>query len=158
MLDGRLRGTYSRPAMTAPSWRRPRPRCGRKWVVVMVRYFVSTDWRVPMTALLIALFYTVPLFLVAYKLGVHVRDDYYLPRITEQTLKKRGDAKNPPGRSSPRQDYSQVGQQWGSANCGENFESTLQEDQWMAKELTEEALSQIRAARLRTCRELGYRD
>ena len=56
----------------------------------MVRYFVSTDWRVPMTALLIALFFAVPLFLVAYKLGVHVRDDYYLPRITEQTLKKRG--------------------------------------------------------------------
>jgi hypothetical protein len=112
----------------------------------MVRYFVSTDWRVPMTALLIALFFAVPLFLVAYKLGVHVRDDYYLPRITEQTLKKRGTWERV------------VGQQWGSANCGENFESTLQEDQWMAKELTEEALSQIRAARLRTCRELGYRD
>jgi len=125
----------------------------------MARYFVSTDWRVPMTALLIALFFTVPLFLVAYKLGLHVRDDYYLPRITEQTLKKRGDAKNPPERSSPRQDYSQVGQQWGSANCGENFESGLQEDQWiLPKELTEEALSQIRADRLRTCRELGYRD
>jgi hypothetical protein len=134
-------------------------RCGRKRVVVMARYFVSTDWRVPMTALLIALFFTVPLFLVAYKLGLHVRDDYYLPRITEQTLKKRGDAKNPPERSSPRQDYSQVGQQWGSANCGENFESGLQEDQWiLPKELTEEALSQIRADRLRTCRELGYRD
>ena len=115
----------------------------------MVRYFVSTDWRVPMTALLIALFFAVPLFLVAYKLGVHVRDDYYLPRITEQTLKKRGDL-------AARK--REVGQRWGSANCGENFESALQEDQWMAKELTEEALSQIRAARLRTCRELGYRD
>jgi len=102
-----------------------------------------------MTVLLIALFFTVPLFLVAYKLGVHVRDHYYLPRITEQTLKKKGDL-------AARK--REVSQQWGSANCGENFESALQQDQWMAKELTEEALSQIRAARLRTCRDLGYRD
>src|SRR6516162_7104672 len=93
MLDGRLRGTYSRPAMTAPSWRRPRPRCGHKWVVVMVRYFVSTDWRVPMTALLIALFYTVPLFLVAYKLGVHVRDD--------SSAHHRADAQKKRGRKKP---------------------------------------------------------
>ena len=119
----------------------------------MRRYFVSTDWRVPMTALLIALFFTVPLFLVAYKLGVHVRDDYYLPRITEQTLKKKGDL-------AARK--REVSQQWGSANCGENFESALHEDQWLVKKLTEseeaaqEALSQIRAARLRTCRDLGY--
>jgi hypothetical protein len=118
----------------------------------MVRYFVSTDWRVPMTVLLIALFFTVPLFLVAYKLGVQVRDHYYLPRITEQTLKKKGDL------------AARKREQWGSANCGENFESALHEDQWLVKELTEseeaaqEALSQIRAARLRTCRDPGYRD
>ena len=101
-----------------------------------------------MTVLLIALFFTV-VFLVAYKLGVQARDHYYLPRVTEQTFKTKGDL-------AARK--REVSQQWGSANCGENFESALQEDQWMAKELTEEALSQIRAARLRTCHELGYRD
>jgi hypothetical protein len=56
------------------------------------------------------------------------------------------------------------GQQWGSANCGENFERALHEDQGLLKELaeseeaTQEALSQIRAARLRSCRDLGYGD
>src|SRR5262245_7915192 len=116
----------------------------------MRRYFVSTEWRAHITVFLIILFFVPPLFLVAYKLGVHVRDhySYSLPRITEQAESK-GDP----------------GQQWRSANCGENFESALHEDQWwLVKELPEseeaaqEAFSQIRAARLRTCRDLGYRD
>jgi hypothetical protein len=47
--------------------------------------------RANITVLLIILFFTVPLFLVAYKLGVYVRDHYYLPRITEQALKKERD-------------------------------------------------------------------
>ena len=138
----------------APSWPRQKSCYWRKSVVVMMRrYFVSTDWRANITVLLTSLFFTAPLFLVAYKLGVYVRDHYYLPRITEQTLKKEGD------RAERKRD---VGQQWGSANCGENFERRLYEDQWLIKELTEseeaaqEALSQIRAARLRTCRDLGY--
>ena len=115
--------------------------------------FVSTDWRANMTVLLIILFFMVPLFLVAYKLGVYVRDYYYLPRITEQALKKERD------RAERKRE---VGQQWGSANCGENFERALNEDQWLVKELTEleeaaqEALSKIRDARLRSCRDLGY--
>jgi hypothetical protein len=119
----------------------------------MPRYFGSTDWRVNITVFLIILFFTAPLFLVAYKLGVYVRDHYYLPRITEQVLERdRAERKR------------EIGQQWGSANCGENFERALHEDQWLVKELTEseqaaqEALSQIRAARLRSCRDLGYRD
>jgi len=121
----------------------------------MRRYFVSTDWRAHMTVFLIILFFIPPLFLVAYKLGVHVHDHYYLPRITEQALKKMG---------AQAERKREVGQQWGSANCGENFESALHEDQWLVKKLTEseeaaqEALSQIRAARLRTCRDLGYSD
>jgi hypothetical protein len=55
-------------------------------------------------------------------------------------------------------------QQWGSANCGENFERALHDYQWMVKELTEseqaaqESLSQIRPARLRSCRDPGYHD
>jgi hypothetical protein len=121
----------------------------------MRRYFVSADWRANITVLLIILFFTAPLFLVAYKLGVHVRDHYYLPRIAEQALKKERD------RAERKRE---VGQQWGSANCGENFESALHENQRLVKELTEseqaalEALSQIRAARLRSCCDLGYRD
>jgi hypothetical protein len=129
--------------------------CWHKPVVVMRRYFGSTDWRVNITVLLIMLFFTAPLFLVAYRLGVYVRDHYYLPRIAERALKNEVD----------RADRKRaVGQQWGSANCGENFERALYEDQWLVKELTEseqaaqEALSQIRAARLRSCRDLGYRD
>jgi len=120
----------------------------------MRRYFVSTDWRASMTIFLIILFFVPPLFLVAYRLGVHVRDHYDLPRITEQVPKK-GD------RANRKRAF---GQQWGSANCGENFERALHEDQWLVKELTEseqaaqEALSQIRAARLRSCRDLGYSD
>jgi hypothetical protein len=121
----------------------------------MPRYFGSTDWRVNMTVFLIILFFTAPLFLVAYKFGVYVRDYYYLPRITEQALKKERD----------RADRKRgVGEHWGSANCGENFERALHEDQRLVKELTEseqaaqEALSQIRDARLRSCRDLGYRD
>ena len=119
----------------------------------MRRYFVSTDWRANITVLLIILFFTAPLFLVAYKLGVYVRDHYYLPRIAEQALKKEMD------RAERKHGF---GQQWGSANCGENFERALHEDQGLVKELTEseeaaqEALSQIRAARLRVCRDLGY--
>jgi hypothetical protein len=121
----------------------------------MRRYFGSTDWRVNITVLLIILFFTAPLFLVAYKLGVYVRDHYYLPRIAEQALKKERD------RAERKRE---VGQQWGSANCGENFERALNEDQGLVKELTEseeaaqDALSQIRAARLRACHDLGYRD
>jgi hypothetical protein len=109
--------------------------------------------RANITVLLIILFFTVPLFLVAYKLGVYVRDHYYLPRITEQACKKERD------RAERKRE---VGRQWGSENCGENFERALHEDQWLVKELTEseqaaqEALSQIRAARLRACRDLGY--
>jgi len=44
----------------------------------------------------------------------------------------------------------------------QSFERALHEDQWLVKELTDseqaahEALSQIRAARLRACRDLGY--
>jgi hypothetical protein len=119
----------------------------------MRRYFVSTDWRANITVLLIILFFTSALFLVAYKLGVYVRDHYYLPRITEQALKNERD------RAERKRE---VGRQWGSANCGESFERALHEDQWLVKELTEseqaaqEALSQIRAARLRACRDLGY--
>jgi hypothetical protein len=121
----------------------------------MRRYFASTDWRVDMTVLLIILFFMVPLFFSAYKLGVHVRDYYYLPRITEREIKKNRDQ---------AERKREVGQQWGSANCGENFERALQQDKWLVKELTEseqaaqEALSQIRAARLRSCRDLGYHD
>ena len=119
----------------------------------MRRYFGSTDWRVDMTVLLIILFFTAPLFLVAYQLGIYVRDHHYLPRITEQALKKE---------SLRVERKREVGQQWGSANCGENFERALQEDQWLVKELTEsepaaqQALGQIRDARLRSCRDLGY--
>jgi len=129
--------------------------CWYKSVVVMRRYFVLTDWRANITILLIILFFTAPLFLVAYKLGVYVRDHYYLARITEQAPQKERE------RAEKKRE---VGQQWGSANCGENFESALHEDQWVVRELTEseqaaqEALSQIRAARLRSCRDLGYRD
>jgi hypothetical protein len=121
----------------------------------MRRYFGSTDWRVNMTVLLIILFFTAPLFLLAYQLGVYVRDHHYLPRITEQALKERRDR---------AERERAVGQQWGSANCGENFERALHEAQRLVKELTEsepaaqEALSQIRDARLRSCRDLGYRD
>ena len=141
--------------MMVSSWRRQKSCCWHESVVVMRRYFVSTDWRANITVLLIILFFTAPLFLVAYQLGVYVRDHHYLPRITEQALKKERD------RAERKRE---VGQQWGSANCGENFESALHEDQWVVKELTEsgeaaqEALSQIRATRLRTCRELGYGD
>jgi hypothetical protein len=121
----------------------------------MRRYFVSTDWRANITVLLIILFFTAALFLVPYKLGVYVRDHYYLPRITAQALKKERD------RAERKRE---VGQQWGSANCGENFERALHEDEGLVKGLTEseeaaqQALSQIRAARLRSCRDLGYRD
>jgi hypothetical protein len=121
----------------------------------MRRYFGSTDWRVNMTVFLIILFFAAPLFLVAYRLGVYVRDHYYLPRIAEQALKKERD------RADRKRE---VGQQWGSANCGDNFESALHQDQWLVKELTvseqaaQEVLSQIRAARLRSCRDLGYGD
>ena len=58
----------------------------------------------------------------------------------------------------------EFGQEWGSANCGENFEHALHEDRGLLKELAEseqtaqETLSQIRAARLRSCRDLGYGD
>ena len=78
------------------------------------------DWRVNMTVLLIILFFTAPLFLVAYQLGVYVRDNHYLPRITEQALKKERDL---------AERKRAVGQQWGSANCGENFEQALHENQ-----------------------------
>ena len=121
----------------------------------MRAYFRSTDWRVNMTVLLIILFFVPPLFLVAYQLGVYVRDHHYPPRTSEQTLEKRG------GRAERKHE---VGQQWGNANCGENFESALHEHRSLLKELAEseqaaqEALSQIRAARLRSCRDLGYRD
>ena len=118
-------------------------------------YFVSTDWRANMTVLLIILFFMIPLFLFAHKLGVHVRDHYYPPRTAERALSKGVD------RADRKRGF---GQEWGSANCGENFERALQEDEWLVKELTEseqaaqEALSQIRAARLRSCRDLGYHD
>src|SRR5262249_3073918 len=82
-----------------PSLKRPEAkRRGRKgavaikrvvvFVVVMRSYFGSTDWRVNLTVLLIILFFTAPLFLVAYQLGVYVRDHHYVPRITERALKK----------------------------------------------------------------------
>jgi hypothetical protein len=87
----------------------------------MRRYFVLTDWRANITILLIILFFTAPLFLVAYKLGVYVRDHYYLARITEQALQKEKE------RAEKKRE---VGQQWGSANCGENFERALHEDQF----------------------------
>jgi hypothetical protein len=118
-------------------------------------YFGSTDWRVNMTIMLIILFFTAPLFFVAYQLGLYVRDQHYLPRITGQALKEERD------RAERKR---AVSQEWGNANCGENFERALHEDRWLLKELTEsepaaqEALSQIRAARLRSCRDLGYRD
>ena len=121
----------------------------------MRAYFRSTDWRVNMTVLLIILFFVPPLFLVAYQLGVYVRDHYYLPRIAEQALKKERD------RAERKRE---VGQQWGSANCGENFESALHEHRSLLKELAEseqaaqEALGQIRDARHRSCRDLGYGD
>jgi len=121
----------------------------------MRRYFVSTDCRANITVLLIILFFTASLFCVAYRLGVYVRDDYYLSRIDEQALKNEMD------RADRKRGF---GQQWGSANCGENFESALHEDRSLLKELAEsdqeaqETLSQIRAARLRSCRELGYSD
>src|SRR5260370_5793165 len=76
-------------------------------VVVMSRYFVSTDWSANITVLLIILFFTAPLFLVAYRLGVYVRDHYYLPRIAEQALKKEMD------RAERKRG---LGQQWGRAN------------------------------------------
>ena len=119
-----------------------------------MRRFVSTDWRAYMTVLLIILFFTAPLFFGAYKLGVHVRDHYSLPRTAERAF-KNGDR---PARKRA------FGQEWGSANCGEHFERALHEDKWLLKELTEsdeaaqEAFGQIRAARLRSCRELGYPD
>ncbi len=119
----------------------------------MPRYFGSTDWRVNITIFLIILFFTAPLFLVAYKLGVYARDHHYLPRSAERALKKEMD------RADRKREF---GGQWGSANCGENFERALHEDQWLVKELTEseqaaqEALSQIRDARLRSCRDMGY--
>ena len=104
---------------------------------------MSSEWRAHMTVFLIILFFVPPLFLLAYKLGEHVRDLYF----TEQTESK-GDP----------------GPQLESANCGENFETALQQDQWwLVKQLPEseeeaqEALSQIRAARLHTCHDLGYR-
>ena len=50
--------------------------------------FGSTDWRVSMTVLLIILFFAVPLFLVAYQLGVYVRDHHYVPRNTEDALRE----------------------------------------------------------------------
>jgi hypothetical protein len=59
----------------------------------MRRYFVSTDWRANITVLLIILFFAAPLFLVAHRLGVYVRDHYYLPRIAEQALKKKMERK-----------------------------------------------------------------
>ena len=120
----------------------------------MRRYFVSTDWRVSMTVLLIILFFAAPLFLVAYQLGTYVRGYHYLPQMSEQARREDRD------RAERKRE---VGQQLGSANCGENFESALQEDQWwLVKELPEsaeaaqDALSQIRDARLRSCRDLGY--
>src|SRR5207253_8915139 len=91
----------------------------------MRRYFVSTDWRANITVLLIILVFTGALFLVAYKLGVYVRDHYYLPRITEQALKNervRTDRK------------PEVGQQWGVANCGEKFERTTHEDEELVRD------------------------
>ena len=67
-------------------------------------YFVLTDWRAHMTVLLIILFIMIPLFLFAYKLGVHVRDHYDLPRIAERPLKKEAD----------RADRKRgIGQEWG---------------------------------------------
>jgi hypothetical protein len=90
----------------------------------MGKYFVSTDWRVPMTVLLIILFFTVPLFLGAYKLGVYVRDHYYLPRSAERAVKKevvRADRKRG------------FDEQWGRANCGEYFERALHEDQRLSR-------------------------
>src|SRR5262245_23118699 len=114
--------------------------------------FGSTDWRVSMTLLLIILFFATPLFLVAYQLGVHVRDHHYVPRITEDALREERN------RAERKREV-----QWGAANCGENFEHALNEDQWwLIKELPEseeaaqKALSQIRAARLRSCHDLGY--
>jgi hypothetical protein len=140
----------------ALSWRRQKSSCWPKSVVVMrTRYFGSTDWRVDMTVFLIILFFAAPLFLVAYQLGVYVRDHHYPPRISKQALKKEGNR---------AQRKHAVGQQWGTENCGENFESALHEDQWLLKELAEsnqaaqEMVSQIRAARLRSCHELGHGD
>ena len=139
--------------MMALNWRRQKSCCWHESVVVMRRYFVSTDWRANITVLLIILFFTAALFLGAYRLGVYVRDHYYLPRIAEQALKKEMD------RAERKRGF---GKQWGITNCGENFERALHEDQGLVKELTEseeaaqEALSQIRAARLRSCRDLGY--
>jgi len=116
----------------------------------MRRYFGSTDWRVNMTGLLIILFFTAPLFLLAYQLGVYVRDHHYVPRITEHALKKGDRAES----------KREVDQEWGAANCGENFERALHEDR--GKELSEsEQAAQdalLRAARLRSCRDLGYGD
>src|SRR5262245_8034798 len=121
----------------------------------MCRYFVSTDWRAPVTIFLIILFFVPLLFLLAYKLGAHIRDNYYLPSITEQAPKETG---------APAERKREIGQQLGSANCGENCETALHEDQWwlvkelpQSEEAAQEALSQIRAARLRTCHDLGYR-
>jgi hypothetical protein len=82
----------------------------------MRRYFGSTDWRVDMTFLLIILFFTAPLFLVAYQLGVYVRDYHYVPRTTEHPLKKESD------RAERKREF---GQEWGAANCDENFEHAL---------------------------------
>ena len=138
--------------MMALSWQQQKSYCWRKSVVVMI---VSTDWRAGMTVLLIILFFVVPLFLFAYKLGVHVHEHYNLPHTAERALKKEVD------RTDRKRSF---GQEWGSANCGENFERALHDYQWVVKELTEseqaaqESLSQIRAARLRSCRDLGYHD
>jgi hypothetical protein len=71
----------------------------------MRRYFGSTDWRVNMTVFLIILFFTAPLFLVAYRLGVYVRDHYYLPRSAERAPKKEMD------RAGRKREF---GEQWGS--------------------------------------------
>src|SRR5262249_22923815 len=121
----------------------------------MGRDFFFTDWGAQMTVFFIIFFFLPPFFLFFFKMGVPVPTHYFFPRITEQALKKMG---------AQAERKREVGQQWGSANCGENFESALHEDQWLVKKLTEseeaaqEALSQIRAARLRTCRDLGYSD
>jgi len=104
--------------------------------------------------LLIILFFAASLFLLAYQLGVYVRDHHYVPRITEHALKKGDRAER----------KREAGQEWGAANCGENFERALHEDRALLKELADseqaaqDSLSLIRAARLRSCRDLGYGD
>src|SRR5262249_35748188 len=66
-------------------------------------YFVSTDWRAPLTVFLIILFFVPLLFLLAYKLGEHIRDNYYLPSITEQVPKETGAERK-----------REIGQEWGA--------------------------------------------